>query len=41
MVSLVEDSVSGALFLSIFDFVTCFFVLWFFGLVIRGIKRLG
>lgn len=35
----VEDSVSGALFLSVFDFILCFFVLWFFGFVIRLLHR--
>lgn len=37
----VEDSVWGALYLSVFDFGMCFFVLWFFGLIIKGIKRFG
>ena len=35
--SIVPDTINGALVLSIFDFVTCFFVLYFISFFIRGI----
>lgn len=36
--SLIEDTVNGALMLSVFDFIACFFVLYFIGLIIRGVS---
>jgi len=39
MNGVIEDTISGAFFLSAFDFITCFFVLWFFGLIIKGLKK--
>lgn len=39
MNGIVEDSISGALILSAFDFIMSFVVLWFFGLIIGGLKR--
>jgi len=41
MQGIIPDTVSGALVLSVFDFVACFFVLWFFGLVISLLKKVG
>lgn len=41
MTGVIEDTVSGAFLLSVFDFVMCFFVLYFFGFIIRGLKKLG
>ncbi|WP_282434531.1 hypothetical protein [Desulfotomaculum copahuensis] len=41
MQGIIPDTLSGALVLSAFDFVACFFVLWFFGLIINLLKRLG
>ena len=35
--SIVPDTVNGALLLSVFDFITCFFVLYFISFFIRGI----
>ena len=35
--SIVPDTINGALVLSIFDFITCFFVLYFISFFIRGI----
>lgn len=39
MTGIIQDTVSGALFLSVFDFLMSFVVLWFFGLVIKGLKK--
>ena len=36
--SIVSDTLQGALALSVFDFVACFFVLYFISLFIRGIS---
>ena len=41
MTSIVPDTTSGALILSVFDFIMSFVVLAFFGLIINNIKRLG
>jgi len=41
MNAIIEDTVNGAILLSVFDFVMCFFVLYFFGLFIKGLKKLG
>lgn len=41
MNSVVSDTISGALILSVFDFVMSFVVLAFFGLIIGNLKRLG
>lgn len=38
--SIVTDTIQGALALSIFDFVACFFVLYFISFFIRGITYL-
>ncbi len=35
---LVPDTVNGALLISVFDFFACFFVLYFIGLIIRGVS---
>ncbi len=37
-VSLIPDTVAGALMISVFDFFACFFVLYFIGLIIRGVS---
>jgi|GEM_PF-5670124 hypothetical protein len=39
-VSLIPDTVSGSLLISVFDFFACFFVLYFIGLIIRGVSWL-
>lgn len=36
--SIITDTLSGAIMLSVFDFVMCFVVLMFIGLVIKGFK---
>ncbi|HEX3012177.1 MAG TPA: hypothetical protein VHQ70_09140 [Syntrophomonadaceae bacterium] len=36
--SLIPDSVNGSLILSVFDFFACFFVLYFIGMIIRGVS---
>jgi len=41
MSGIIPDTLSGALILSIFDFVTCFIVLWVFGLFIKGLKKIN
>lgn len=41
MNGIIEDTVNGAVLLSVFDFVMCFFVLYFFGWFIRALKKLG
>jgi hypothetical protein len=38
--SIVSDTVQGAFLLSVFDFVACFFVLYFISFFIRGITYL-
>lgn len=38
--SIVSDTFQGALALSVFDFVACFFVLYFISFFIRGITFL-
>lgn len=38
--SIVSDTVQGAFILSVFDFVACFFVLYFISFFIRGITYL-
>ena len=38
--AIVSDTIQGALALSVFDFVTCFFVLYFISFFIRGITYL-
>jgi hypothetical protein len=38
--AIVSDTVGGALILSIFDFIACFFVLYFISFFIRGITYL-
>ncbi len=38
---IIHDTVGGALILSVFDFLTCFFVLYFIGLVIRALSLLN
>ena len=35
--AIIPDTLSGALVLSIFDFVACFFVLWGISFLIRGL----
>jgi hypothetical protein len=35
--SIEPDTVNGALLLSVFDFITCFFVLYFISFFIKGI----
>lgn len=41
MNGIVPDTLSGALILSVFDFIMSFVVLTFFGFVINSLKRLG
>lgn len=36
--SLIQDTLSGALLLSVFDFFACFLVLYFIGLIIKGVS---
>lgn len=36
-VSLIPDTVQGTVILSVFDFFACFFVLYFIGLIIKGL----
>ncbi|HVI43035.1 MAG TPA: hypothetical protein VM577_20705 [Anaerovoracaceae bacterium] len=38
--AIVSDTIQGALVLSAFDFVACFFVLYFISFFIRGITYL-
>ncbi len=38
---IIHDTVGGALILSVFDFIACFFVLYFIGLVIRALSLLN
>ncbi len=33
--SIIQDTITGALMLSIFDFIACFFVLYFIGIFIK------
>jgi len=35
--AIVSDTIHGALILSVFDFIACFFVLYFISLFIRGV----
>lgn len=35
--AIIQDTLSGALILSLFDFVACFFVLWGISFLIRGL----
>lgn len=35
--AIIPDTLSGALVLSVFDFVACFFVLWGISFLIRGL----
>ena len=35
--AIIPDTLSGALVLSVFDFVACFFVLWGISFMIRGL----
>ena len=35
--AIIPDTLSGALVLSIFDFVACFFVLWGISFLIKGL----
>ncbi|MHB1407778.1 MAG: hypothetical protein ACYCV0_19590 [Desulfitobacteriaceae bacterium] len=35
--AIIPDTFSGALVLSVFDFVACFFVLWGISFLIRGL----
>ncbi|HVJ47652.1 hypothetical protein [Desulfitobacterium sp.] len=36
--AIIPDTLSGALVLSVFDFVACFFVLWGISFLIRGLS---
>lgn len=38
--AIVSDTIGGALVLSVFDFIACFFVLYFISFFIRGITYL-
>lgn len=38
--AIVSDTIQGALALSVFDFIACFFVLYFISFFIRGITYL-
>lgn len=35
--AIIPDTLSGAIVLSVFDFVACFFVLWGISFLIRGL----
>ncbi|OLN30199.1 hypothetical protein DSOL_3142 [Desulfosporosinus metallidurans] len=35
--AIIPDTLSGALVLSVFDFIACFFVLWGISFLIRGL----
>ena len=39
--AIIPDTLTGAVVLSCFDFVACFFVLWGISYAIRGIKYFG
>lgn len=39
--SIITNTVSGAVLLSIFDFVMCFVVLMLIGFVIKGLKAIN
>ncbi len=39
--AIIPDTLTGAIFLSIFDFITCFFVLYFISFFIRALKFLN
>jgi hypothetical protein len=34
----IPDTVNGAIILSVFDFIACFFVLWFISFFIKGLS---
>jgi len=36
--AIISDNIQGALALSVFDFIACFFVLWGISFFIRGIS---
>lgn len=36
--AIIPDTLSGALLLSVFDFIACFFVLYFISFFIRGLN---
>lgn len=38
--AIIPDTLSGALLLSVFDFVACFFVLYFISFFIRGLNNI-
>ena len=38
---IIQDTLGGALFLSVFDFIACFLVLYFIGLLIRALAFLN
>ncbi len=35
--TIIQDTISGAVILSVFDFIACFFVLYFISLFIRAL----
>jgi hypothetical protein len=39
--NIIQDTLSGAVFLSIFDFIACFFVLYFISFFIRALGFLN
>jgi hypothetical protein len=39
--NIIQDTIYGALLLSIFDFIACFFVLYFIGLFIKALPLLN
>ncbi len=39
--NMIQDTMSGAIFLSVFDFVACFFVLYFISFFIRALGFLS
>ncbi len=39
--AIIQDTLSGAIFLSVFDFIACFFVLYFISFFIRALKFLN
>ncbi len=38
--NIIQDTITGVLLLSIFDFIACFFVLYFIGLFIKALPLL-
>lgn len=39
--NIIQDTISGAILLSVFDFIACFFVLYFISFFIRALNFLN